>query len=97
MTFIVIARDKPSSLNKRLAVREQHIALGDEMKAKGEAIFGAALLDKERQMNGSVYVVDFPSRKELDDWLKKEPYVMGDVWGEIEILECAIGPSFKVE
>lgn len=94
MQFIIIARDKINSLKKRLEVREKHIKLWDKMKKNGEAIFWVALLDKENQMNWSVYIVDFPSREELEKYLKIEPYVTNWVWDKIEIIPCKIWPSF---
>jgi len=41
-------------------------------------------------MNGSIYIVDFLSRKELDKWLKVEPYVTGKVWEKIDIIPCKV-------
>ena len=95
MQFIVIARDHNNALDKRLAVRGKHVALGDKMAKTGNALYGVALLNEKKEMNGSVYIVDFPSRKELDEWLKNEPYVVGNVWGKIEIIPCIVGPSFS--
>ena len=34
--------------------------------------------------------MDFPSRKELEGWLDKEPYVTGKVWKSVEILRCNV-------
>ena len=45
-------------------------------------------------MTGSVLVLDFPERAELDAWLKIEPYVTGDVWRSIEVRPFRVGPSF---
>jgi uncharacterized protein YciI len=45
-------------------------------------------------MIGSSMVVDFPSRSEVDQWLKVEPYVTGGVWKEIEVRKCRTGPAF---
>jgi uncharacterized protein YciI len=96
MQFIVIARDHPDSeaLKRRLKARTSHIALGDELKEKGQAIFGVALLNDQGEMNGSMYVVDFPQIEDLEAWLKKEPYVTEEVWDELEIIPCKVGPSF---
>ena len=41
-------------------------------------------------MIGSMLLMDFPSRKELDEWLDKEPYIIGKVWKSIEILKCNV-------
>jgi hypothetical protein len=57
-------------------------------------LFGAALLDDQGKMVGSVLLCEFASRDELNQWLNEEPYVNGDVWRKIEIQECKVGPSF---
>jgi uncharacterized protein len=54
-----------------------------------------AILDETDKMVGSVYVCDFESRQELDQWLKNEPYVTGNVWQQIEVHKCRVGPSFS--
>jgi len=94
MQFIVIAHDYKDALARRLAVREKHVELGDRMVAEGRALYGVALLDDKGQMVGSVCIVNFPSREEVDSWLKREPYVVGKVWEKIEVIPCKVGPSF---
>lgn len=94
---MLIGKDGKDSeaLNRRLAVREQHLALSDEAIKTGEQLLGCALINDEAQMCGSVMLVNFDSREALDDWLAQEPYVTGDVWQDIEIYPCKIGPSFE--
>ena len=96
MQYIVIARDYTDNdaLSRRMKAREDHIALGDKMVADGKALYGVALFDDDGNMNGSVYIVDFQTREELDNWLKVEPYVVGRVWEKIEVIPCKVGPSF---
>src|SRR5881398_700792 len=96
MQFIVIAHDgtDEEALQRRLAVREAHIALGDSMVASGHQVYGVALLNDAGKMIGSVIICEFPSQGELDVWLAREPYVIGDVWRHIEIIPCRVGPSF---
>jgi uncharacterized protein YciI len=96
MQVLLIAYDgkDEGAPQRRLAVREQHIAVGDAMIAKGQMFFGTAVLDGSEAMIGSMLVLDFPDRAELDAWLKREPYVVGDVWKEINVQPCRIGPSF---
>jgi len=43
------------------------------------------LLDDEGKMKGSALIMDFESRKELDDYIANEPYVVENVWEKIEI------------
>lgn len=97
MQFLVIAYDGKDNeaLERRLRARPAHIALGDEMRAAGTLLFATAILDDTGKMVGSMLVGDFPNRKALDGWLDIEPYVTGDVWEEIEIQRCQVGPSFE--
>ncbi|GAA3325292.1 hypothetical protein GCM10020331_056570 [Ectobacillus funiculus] len=45
-------------------------------------------------MIGSMMIVDYPSREELDNWLKVEPYVVGNVWQKLEIQPCRVAATF---
>lgn len=95
MQFLIIAHDyKEKGLKRRLEVRDKHIALGDQMKAAGTYLYGMATLDDNGKMNGSVMVMSFPSRNELDEWLLVEPYVVNKVWEKVEIIPCQVGPTF---
>ncbi|MDD9901521.1 MAG: YciI family protein [Alphaproteobacteria bacterium] len=96
MQFVVIGRDgtDAEAMDRRLKARDAHLALGDKMFAEGSLLFGVALLNDDGKMCGSVMIADFPSRTELDAWLAVEPYVTGEVWKDIEISECRVGPSF---
>jgi len=73
------------ALNRRLAVRDSHIAGAIELKNKGNLIAGGAILDDAGRMIGSTTYVDFESHAELDAWLERDPYVTGDVWRDITI------------
>lgn len=87
MQFVVIGLDGTDSEApaRRQAVRQNHISMGDELLKSGNLWYGAALLNDDGSMKGSMYVVSFPSEKELQGWLKQEPYVVGDVWRDITI------------
>lgn len=96
MQFLVIGYDgtDPGALDRRLAVRDQHVALGDQLRDKGNMLYGGAILDDSEKMIGSVLVADFPSREQLDEWLKVEPYMLGGVWERVEVQPFRVGPSF---
>ncbi len=94
MQFIVIGHDLPDALPRRLEVRQKHIDLCNEMKAKGTMLYGVALVDDDGKMKGSMVVCDFPDEDALDAYLKEEPYITGKVWGKVEVLPCKVGPSF---
>ena len=71
MQFMIVAYDgtDEGALNRRLAVRDSHIAGAIELKNKGNLIAGGAILDDTGRMIGSTTYVEFESRAELDAWL----------------------------
>jgi uncharacterized protein len=96
MQFLVIAYDgtDDKAPERRMAVRESHLAGVVKLKEEGKAIYGVAILNDREQMIGSAMVVDFPTRADVDAWLKSEPYVVGDVWKKIEVLPARVPPIF---
>jgi uncharacterized protein len=96
MQFMLLAYDgtDTGAPARRLAVREQHIALGDKLVAEGKMLYGTAILDENGNMIGSMLIVEYDSRTELDKWLEIEPYITGDVWRDIQIRPVRVGPSF---
>jgi uncharacterized protein YciI len=97
MQFVLIGRDgtDKGALARRMAHREAHLKLGEELKARGELLYAAAILDQaQEKMIGSILVMNFPSKVEMGRYLEREPYVKGDVWHEIEVQYCRVGPSF---
>ena len=97
MQFLILGYDgtDADALNRRMAARAAHIALGDALRDEGRMIFAAAILNDSGTMCGSTIVVDFPDRDALDAYLQREPYVTGDVWRQVEVRPCKVGPSFQ--
>lgn len=87
MQYVIFAYDgtDEKAIDRRLAVRDEHLKCVEKRIENGEHLYGGAMLDEAGKMIGSVMVVDYPSREELDNWLKIEPYAVGNVWERIEI------------
>ncbi len=85
MQYVVHAYDFPDALERRLCVREAHLAHVRKMKADGTFHLGGALLDPEGRMIGSMMLVEFPDDAALQDWLRDEVYVTGRVWEKIDV------------
>ena len=83
MQFIITAYDGKGKLEKRMEVRPRHLE-GMNRLSK-HIICAGGLLDEEGKMKGSALVMEFESRKELDDYLANEPYVVEKVWEKIEV------------
>lgn len=87
MEFLVIAYDgtDAEAPARRLAVREAHLAGAKRLKELGHFIQGGAILNEHGAMIGSTLYMDFPSRKELDEWLRSDPYTTDGVWVTIKV------------
>ena len=72
MQYMIRALDGKNMLEKRLAVRTQH--LENLQKVKGKILCAGGLLDDEGKMKGSTLVIDFESEDALKEYLKSEPY-----------------------
>jgi uncharacterized protein len=98
MEYVVIAYDgkDENALQRRLAVRGQHLEMAKQLIHEGKMLYGAAILDeKDNKMIGSVCIYNFNSRQEFDAWLKTEPYVTGNVWQQIEVKPCKVADILK--
>lgn len=96
MQFLLTGKDGKDgeALNRRMAVRAAHLAGAERMKESGELLMGAAMLDPDGKMIGSIMVFNFNNRAALDAYLKDEPYVVGNVWQDIEIQSIAVAKHF---
>ena len=86
--YLILAYDgtDPDAPARRQAVREAHLANVAPMVEARTLHVGGAILDEHGAMIGSMTVMEFPSRAELDAWLESDPYVTGKVWQKIEVL-----------
>ena len=87
MQFLLIAYDgtDEGALERRMKVREEHLAKTAVLKARKEFLYGGAILDDSGKMIGSMIVYDLPDRQSLDEKLMDEPYFTSGVWKKVEI------------
>lgn len=83
MQFVITAYDGAGMLEKRLEVRPRH--LEGMARISEHVLCAGGLLDKSGKMKGSVLVMEFQDREELDAYLAQEPYVVEHVWDRIEV------------
>ena len=81
--FVIRAYDGKGMLEKRMEVRPRHLE-GME-RIRQHVVCAGGLLDDEGKMKGSMLVMEFESRQELDAYLANEPYVLEHVWEKIEV------------
>ncbi len=95
MQFIVTGYDgkDEGALDRRMSVREAHLAMAEKMYENHKWLFATAILNDEEKMAGSLIVCDFESRQEMETlWLDNEPYILGKVWEKIEISCAQVAP-----
>jgi uncharacterized protein YciI len=95
--FMIVAYDGTDSgaAARRQSAKDAHVALGKRMITSGNILFSTAILNDDEETVGSMRVMQFESRSQLDDWLEREPYVTDRVWQKVEIKRCRMGPAFE--
>jgi len=87
MQFLIVAYDgtDPEAKQRRMNARPAHLEGVAKLKEAGNWINGGAILDEKGEMIGSTLYLQFPSRKELEQWLENDPYTTGSVWSKVAI------------
>lgn len=96
MAFLLKAHDLPNALDRRMAVREQHLAALAGYKEAGKVLYAAAMLDDAGNLCGSLMALDM-TREEIDALLAVEPYLANNVWDKarMEIIPIKPAPGFQ--
>lgn len=89
MYYVIFAQDLPNSLEKRLSVREQHLARLRELQAEDRLLTAGPnpAVDSETPteagFTGSTVIAKFPSLEAAKEWASQDPYVAAGVYGEV--------------
>ncbi len=97
MQYLVTARDgtDPEANTRREAAKSAHSAMVRRLVSSGNLLFGVATNDDEGRPVGSAMVFEFETRAQLDEQLEREPYVVNNVWEQVEVVPCTVGESFE--
>ncbi len=83
MQYLINAYDGENQLEKRMEVRPKHL---ENMERLGKhVVFAGGRLNNEKKPVGSVMVMEFDSKEELDEYLKTEPYIEAKVWDRVDV------------
>ena len=87
MQFLVIAKDgtDAGALERRQQTRPTHLTGIGPLVESGNVLVGGAILSEAGDMVGSMLLVEFPGRGDVDAWLARDPYVTDGVWREVEV------------
>lgn len=83
MQFVITAYDGADMLAKQMKVRPLHLEGMERLKK--HLICAEGLLDDAGNLKGSVLVMEFQNRKEVDEYLASEIYVTEHVWEKITV------------
>ena len=89
MLYAFICQDVPSSLEKRLSVREQHIARLNDLKDQGRLIIAGPhpAIDSpdpgDAGFTGSLIVAEFDSLESAQAWADDDPYIAAGVYENV--------------
>lgn len=87
--FVITCTDHEGTLEKRLAVRPQHLARLEKLADEGHVIVAGAMPkdrdDLQAGFYGSTLILDFDSREALDNWLAEEPFLKEGIYAHIDV------------
>ena len=89
MYYVIFAQDIPGTLEKRLTVREQHLARLKQLQAEDRLLTAGpnpAIDDEnpgEAGFTGSTVIAQFESLSAAKDWAAQDPYVEAGVYGDV--------------
>lgn len=87
--FVIICTDHEGTLEKRLAVRPQHLARLEKLANEGRVIVAGAMPKDRDDLSagfyGSTLILDFDSRADLDQWLADEPFLKEGIYAHIDV------------
>jgi uncharacterized protein YciI len=92
MPFLVNATDytDPEALNRRISVRNDHLEVAKKMESEGILHFGAAQMDSQNRMAGSILVYDLPTEADVRAAVESDIYWTAKVWESYTITEIRI-------
>lgn len=91
MYYVIFAQDNPNTLEKRLAVREKHLARLTQLQAENRLLTAGpnpAIDDEnpgEAGFTGSTVIAQFNSLAEAKQWASEDPYIEAGVYGEVMV------------
>jgi uncharacterized protein YciI len=79
MIFAILLMDRPGTTQLRVEVRPEHRAYLAQ-QAERMAFAGPLTSEDGKTVVGSLLGMDFPSRTDVDTWLRDEPFTKAGVY-----------------
>jgi len=91
MLYSIVGTDNKNSLEKRLAIRPEHVARLIELKNQGRLILAGPnpAIDNpdpgESGFTGSLIVAEFDSLEQAQSWADSDPYLVTGVYNSVDV------------
>lgn len=91
MLYVIIGEDRPGTLEKRLAVRPEHVARLQALQGEGRLVLAGPCpaIDSPDPgpagFSGSVIVAEFVSLDAAKAWADADPYIAAGVYEKVTI------------
>lgn len=89
MWYIIFSQDVENSLEKRMSVREKHLARLQELQNEGRLLTAGPMpaIDSENPgeagFTGSTVIADFSSIEDAQKWANADPYIEAGVYENV--------------
>jgi uncharacterized protein YciI len=99
MQYLVVIHDAtdPEAQQRRQTVRPDHLKRAEKYQHDGNLLMGGAMLNDAGEVIGSSVIAQFHTREDLDEWLYKDPYTLGNVWAKFEVHPFRVAPHYEVK
>lgn len=91
MLYAIIGRDHPDSLDRRLAVRAEHLVRLEALQDAGRLVLAGpfpAIPSEDPGLmgfDGSLIVAEFSTLAEAEAWAAADPYTLTGVFKSVEV------------
>ncbi|MBB1314070.1 MULTISPECIES: YciI family protein [Aliivibrio] len=89
MWYVIFSQDVENSLERRLSVREQHLARLTTLQNEGRLLVAGPMpaIDSENPgeagFTGSTVIADFDSLASAQEWANNDPYIDAGVYANV--------------
>lgn len=91
MWYVIFAQDVENSLEKRMSVRERHLARLKTLQDEGRLLTAGPMpaVDSENPgeagFTGSTVIADFASLEDAKAWADADPYIEAGVYQQVTV------------